>query len=88
MREAYAELEREKAVEREIAAEVAERDEIIEFVNIAEEAAMAELAAFGYWDATEPLTGREIFNEMHAVIGGSREMAFEPTESGAKQLVL
>ncbi len=63
-------------------------DEIIEFVNIAEEAAMAELAAFGYWDATEPLTGREIFNEMHAVIGGSREMAFEPTESGAKQLVL
>jgi len=44
--EAMAELEREEA-EREIAAEVAERDAIIEHAEMAEEAALSELEAFG-----------------------------------------
>ena len=47
MREAYAELEREKAAERGTAAEVAERDETIELAELAEESAMSELAVFG-----------------------------------------
>jgi len=48
MREAYAELEREKAAEREIAAEVAERDALIELAEVAEESANSELAAYGF----------------------------------------
>lgn len=58
MREAYAELEREEA-EREIAAEVAERDEIIEFVEFVETAARDELAAFGNIAADTALSDAE-----------------------------
>lgn len=43
--EYQAEMERER--EREIAAEVAERDDVVELAEQAEEAAMIELAEFG-----------------------------------------
>lgn len=61
--EMEAELEREREIEeaydewqREcaITAEVAERDEIIELAEMAWEAAMVELAAFGTFDEYEP----------------------------------
>ena len=48
-------------------------EEIAELAEMAEMAAMSELAAFGSWDATDPISWRERCAEGLAAIGAARE---------------